>query len=74
MSITKKYPANIWREGEVFVADCPILRIASQGVTVEEALANLKEAIELYFEGEEHNETVMIDTFEYKEIEVEFAS
>jgi len=29
------------------------LDIASQGKTVEEALANLKEAIELYFEDED---------------------
>ena len=43
----------IYREGEVFVADYPILRIASQGITVKEALNNLKEAIELYFEDEE---------------------
>jgi predicted RNase H-like HicB family nuclease len=53
MSIIRKFPANVWREGEVFVADYPILRIASQGITVKEALNNLKEAIELYFEDEE---------------------
>jgi len=50
MTPLKKYPANVWREGEVFVANCPVLRIASQGITSEEALANLKESIELYFE------------------------
>ena len=39
-----------WKEGDVYVADCPAVRIASQGDTEEEALRNLKEAIELYFE------------------------
>ena len=52
MSLLKKFPVNIWREGEIFVADCPVLGIASQGITKEEAIANLKEAIELYFEDQ----------------------
>ena len=39
-----------WKEGDVYVADCPAVRIASQGDSEEEALHNLKEAIELYFE------------------------
>jgi len=34
----------------VFVAHCLSLGIASQGISVEEAQANIKEAIELYFE------------------------
>ena len=39
-----------WKEGDVYVADCPAVRIASQGDSEEEALHNLKEAIGLYFE------------------------
>ena len=38
-----------WEE-DVYVAECPEVGIASQGETVEEALANLKEATELYLE------------------------
>jgi len=34
----------------VFVAHCPSLGIASQGITIEEARANIKEAIEIYLE------------------------
>ena len=34
-----------------YVAICPDNSVASQGRTVEEALANLKEALELYYEG-----------------------
>ena len=35
------------------MASCPELDIASQGETIEEALNNLKEAIELYLENED---------------------
>ncbi|MDO8460452.1 MAG: type II toxin-antitoxin system HicB family antitoxin [Nanoarchaeota archaeon] len=37
-------------EEKVFVAHCTSLGIASQGLTTEEALKNIKEAIELYLE------------------------
>lgn len=41
----------IIRKGEKqYVALCPELNVVSQGFTIEEALANLKEAIELYIE------------------------
>ena len=36
-----------------YVAKCPDNSVASQGRTIEEALANLKEALELYYEGAE---------------------
>jgi len=43
----------VWREEDLYIAWCPDLDIASQGKSVEEALDNLKEAIELYLEDEE---------------------
>jgi len=43
----------ISKEGDIFVALCPELDIASQGQSIEEALMNLKEAIELYLEDED---------------------
>ena len=46
----RQMTAIIEREGDVFVAHCPELDIASQGDSVEEARANLKEALELFFE------------------------
>ena len=42
--------AVIEREGDGYVALCPELDIASQGSTVEEARANLIEALTLFFE------------------------
>jgi predicted RNase H-like HicB family nuclease len=42
--------AFIKKGEEQFVAICPEVDVASQGYTVEEALRNLKEAVELYVE------------------------
>ena len=43
------FPATVWREGGWYVAQCLDPDIASQGRTEEEALANLKAALELHF-------------------------
>jgi predicted RNase H-like HicB family nuclease len=41
------------REDKHYVALAPDVDIASQGEIIEEATANLKEALELYFEDED---------------------
>ncbi|MCL4315369.1 MAG: type II toxin-antitoxin system HicB family antitoxin [Gammaproteobacteria bacterium] len=48
--MSQSYTAILEREGEMYVALCPELDVASQGATVEEATANLKEAVELFLE------------------------
>lgn len=50
------YTAILEREGELYVALCPELDVASQGRTVEEATANLKEAVELFLESADPRE------------------
>jgi len=47
---TTTYNAVITEEGGQFVALNPEYDVASQGDTVEAALANLQEALELYLE------------------------
>jgi predicted RNase H-like HicB family nuclease len=47
---TLTFTAVLHREGNLYVAECPEVGTVSQGPTVEEALANLKEATELYLE------------------------
>jgi len=42
--------AILHKEEDLYVAECPEVGTASQGFTVEEAVANLKEATELYLE------------------------
>jgi predicted RNase H-like HicB family nuclease len=44
--------AVIHREDDEYVALCPEVGTVSQGATIEEAVANLKEATELYLEAE----------------------
>ncbi len=46
----RPFAATVWREGDQYVSQCLELDVASQGANEEEALANLKEALELYFE------------------------
>ena len=46
----QQFTASISREGEWYVAQCLEVDVASQGETEDEALANLREALELYFE------------------------
>jgi predicted RNase H-like HicB family nuclease len=50
---TLELSAVVWREDELYVALCPEFDVASQGKSVEEALRNLKEALELYLEDED---------------------
>ncbi|HEY9170769.1 MAG TPA: type II toxin-antitoxin system HicB family antitoxin [Verrucomicrobiae bacterium] len=38
------------REGDGYVSLCPELGVASQGDTVDEALANLREAVDLFLQ------------------------
>ncbi|HZA40716.1 MAG TPA: type II toxin-antitoxin system HicB family antitoxin [Actinomycetota bacterium] len=45
-----RFTAAIGHEPPWYVARCLEVEVTSQGETVEEALANLKEALELYFE------------------------
>jgi predicted RNase H-like HicB family nuclease len=59
--------AVITHDGRWQVARCLEVEVTSQGESVEEALANLREALELYFEDEalpEGIEPPMIATIE----------
>lgn len=48
--INKNLLAITWREGKYYVAQCLNIDISSFGNTKKEALHNLGEALELYFE------------------------
>ncbi len=47
---TQTYTAVLHQEDHWYVAECPEVGVVSQGNTIEEAVANLKEATELYLE------------------------
>lgn len=61
-----KYNVIIEKEENWYVAKCIDNNIASQGKTIEQALKNLKEAIELYLENEKPviPKTVLVTTLE----------
>jgi len=65
-----KLSAIISKEDGEYVALCPEFDVASQGDSIEEALANLKEAVELYLEDEKEvkvsETTHFVTTFEVK--------
>ncbi len=44
------FGAILHKEDEMYVAECPEVGTVSQGATIDEALANLKEATEIYLE------------------------
>ena len=52
----RRLTAVIEREDDGYVASCPELDIASQGDTIEQARANLVEALTLFFEAADPSE------------------
>lgn len=42
----------VWKENKWYVAKALEIEVVSQGLSQKEALDNLKEALELYFEGQ----------------------
>ncbi len=46
----RTFAAVVHKEEDLYVAECPEVGTTSQGKSLEEAIANLKEATELYLE------------------------
>lgn len=53
MDASRTLTAAVVRDGEWYVAPCLEIEVTSQGASVAEALANLREALELYFEDDD---------------------
>jgi len=49
-TMKRAFAATVWREEDLYVSQCLEVDVASQGESEEEALANLREALELHFE------------------------
>jgi predicted RNase H-like HicB family nuclease len=45
-----EFTASVYKEDDWFIAQCLEVDVASQGHSEDEALDNLREALELYFE------------------------
>ena len=63
------FTASVYREGTWYVAQAVDIDVASQGESVDEALANLREALELHFEP-----PVATQSPQMRRIEVEVAA
>jgi predicted RNase H-like HicB family nuclease len=64
--ILRTLSALLHIEDDLYVAECPEVGTVSQGSTIEDAIANLKEATELYLEEFPTNDTPrpILTTFE----------
>jgi predicted RNase H-like HicB family nuclease len=47
----KKFSTVLWKEGRYYIAQCLNVDVSSFGATKKEATSNIREALELYFEG-----------------------
>jgi predicted RNase H-like HicB family nuclease len=65
----RNFNVTVWQEGEWYIAQCLEVDVASQGVTEEEALENLSDALELHFAP-----PVATITPHVRQIEVEVAA
>jgi predicted RNase H-like HicB family nuclease len=58
------FAATVWREGNWYVSQCLEVDVAGQGETEQEALTNLKEALEIHFEAPQATRAPAIRTVE----------
>jgi predicted RNase H-like HicB family nuclease len=50
MKRQRTFTAVLHKEGDLYVAECPKVGTVSQGPSLDEAVANLREATELFLE------------------------
>ena len=66
MTRQRTFTAILHKEGDLYVAECPEVGTVSQGSSLEEAVANLREATELFLEEfpPPEGERSLLTTFE----------
>jgi len=60
----RKFTASVQKEADWYVAQCLEVDVASQGESQQEALKNLKEALELHFEQPTASVVPLIESIE----------
>lgn len=63
----------VWKEGKYYIAQCLNVDVSSFGKTKKEALANLDEALELYFEDIKTPRIVKVENPEVIELSLTHA-
>ncbi len=61
MEKVREFQHVVWKEGKYYVAQCLNVDVSSFGESKDEALTNLEEALELYFEDEPIEKVVKIE-------------
>ena len=64
----------VYREGEYYIAECLNVDVSSFGDTRAEAVANLKEALELYFEDAPASNATPVDAPEVRTLTLKRAA
>lgn len=67
----KRVHAVVWKEEKWFVAKALEAEIASQGLNEKEALSNLKEALELYFEDQTQVELAPVNQPKLQDLSIQ---
>jgi predicted RNase H-like HicB family nuclease len=65
---TREIDYVVWKEDKYYVSRCINVEVSSFGITIEEAIQNLKEAVELYFDGEDKELPVINNVLIGKEV------
>jgi len=52
--IMKSIKYTVWKEDKFYVSQCLNIDVSSFGETVDEAVSNLMEAVELYFDNNDN--------------------
>ncbi|WP_250290954.1 type II toxin-antitoxin system HicB family antitoxin [Frankia sp. CiP1_Cm_nod1] len=63
----------VYREEDGFVARCLEVEVASDGDTEQEAIANIREALELYFEDGDAVEAHLVDQAKVAKVTLQVA-
>jgi predicted RNase H-like HicB family nuclease len=76
MERTLRFAATLTPDTELggYVAEAVGIGVVSQGETVEEATANLREALELYFEDEPAGEVPVDNSFLVTSVDVRLSA
>lgn len=60
--MNKTIKAYIYRGESCYVGECLGISVVTQGETIDETVANLREAVNLHLEGEDLNELGLEET------------
>ena len=67
----KRIHSVVWKEDKLYVAKALEVEVVSQGKNEQEAIQNLKEALELYFEDETRIELAPVNKPKLQDISVQ---